>query len=188
MVRGVNYINQTVGGAGLFMDRTHTMIKKLTENDLPDILECLCYPETPTKELAYEIAQSLDISVPYIYFDKKWIGYGYFFDGLLVAYCFIKNPQTMPETLTVTRRSHRNQGFARGVRSYAIGDRKFKGNVIHSSVKLSNPASLKSLLKADYQVFDVTRDGYIHLCKILRYKAEKYAKMVAAHAENNSMI
>ena len=119
------------------------------------------------------------------YFKKGWPIYGYYEEveekgkgGLLettaklVGFCVIKYPKTRPETLTVVLSEFRNKSVARVIRDYAIGDRKFKGNLVYSDVHISNPASLKSVLNSKFQVFDFTKDGYIHLIKVLPYLEE----------------
>jgi hypothetical protein len=105
------------------------------------------------------------------YFNKKYFGLGYYIDNHLVAYCFVKNPTTRPETMTVVHKNYRNKGIAERLRNQILKNRdEFVGNVVYSSVKLNNPASLKSVIKSGYTVFDVTKDGFVQLIKILPYK------------------
>ncbi len=115
-------------------------------------------------------------------FNEKWIGYGAFIENLeasglnddfvldLIGYCFIKYPQKRPETMTVVRKDFRDKGIATDLRNYALKQREFIGHIIYSSVKLDNPASFKSIIKSGFNVFDVTKDGYIQLIKILKYE------------------
>lgn len=107
------------------------------------------------------------------YFTKGYLGYGAFVDGVgMIAYCFIKNPETRPETLTVVDMNYRNKGVATELRNRAIALREFKGNIVYSACEYNNIASFKSLIKGGFQVFDITKDkliSIIQFIKILRY-------------------
>jgi hypothetical protein len=142
---------------------TYTAIRKIHHTEIKKIILCLGNgKETNVKDQDKKIIKK--------YFKLGWIGYGKFNGyGTLLGYCFVKNPLTRPETMTVVRESYRNTGIATELRNYALEQREFVGHIIYSSVQLNNPASFKSILKSGYQVFDVTRDGYIQLIKILQY-------------------
>jgi hypothetical protein len=71
--------------------------------------------------------------------------------------------------MTVVKENWRNHNIATELRNFVLQRREFKGHIIYSSVKLDNPASFKSLLKSGYIVFDVTKDVYIQLMKLLPY-------------------
>jgi RimJ/RimL family protein N-acetyltransferase len=149
-------------------------IFKLRKCDYKKILKCLGNGFTKNVSLKdRKFIQKI--------FDEKWIGYGAFIENIeasdlnddfvldLIGYCFIKYPKKRPETMTIVRKDFRNQGIATDLRNYALNRREFIGHIIYSSVKLDNPASFKSIIKSGFNVFDVTKDGYIQLIKILNY-------------------
>ena len=93
------------------------------------------------------------------------------FNPQLIAYCIIKNADSdHPETMTQVHKSYRNMGYATYIRNYALAQREFRGNIVYSAVRTDNPASLRSVLKSGFQVFDVTRDGFIQLVRVLPYE------------------
>jgi GNAT superfamily N-acetyltransferase len=108
------------------------------------------------------------------YFKNKWLGYGGFVEEgnhlKMIAYCFVKNPKTRPETLTVVHSQYRNNGIATKLRDWVLEQREFLGNIVYSASELNNPASIKSLLKSGYQVFDVTKSGHLQFIKLFFYK------------------
>lgn len=118
------------------------------------------------------------------YFEDKWIGYGVFEEIFvrdeqlragkwieqMFAYCFVKYSKKRPETMTQVHSAWRNRNVATLLRNYVLKQREFIGNIVYSAVELNNPASIKSVLKSGFQVFDLTKDGYIQFVKILSYK------------------
>jgi len=138
------------------------VIFKLSESNKNAILDCLCEGKRHNKESIQRINT---------YFKNGWIVYGFGNTlDVLIAYCFVKNPTTRPETTTVVHSKYRNRGIATELRNEVLKMREFTGHIVYSSVKLDNPASFKSILKSGYSVFDVTKDGYVQLMKILPYK------------------
>jgi hypothetical protein len=140
-------------------------IRKLNKHHLTQIIDVLGNGKKISKK---------DSQIVKSYFTKKWIGYGMFVqinpttaEDKLIAYCFVKNPKSRPETMTVVHIDYRNMGIATELRDYAISRHEFIGHIIYSAVKLDNPSSFKSILKSNFNVFDVTKDGYIQLIKIL---------------------
>ena len=78
-----------------------------------------------------------------------------------VGYCFIKNPQIKPETLSVVYSLYRNQGIATKLRNYTIETYKdqIEGNLIYSYSDVWNIASIKSLLNSRYEINDFIRNS-----------------------------
>jgi GNAT superfamily N-acetyltransferase len=141
-------------------------IEKITQKDFKNVLYVLGNGRKVNPK---------DIFVVKKYFSNKWIGYGAYNPiskrhKCMIGYCFIKYPRKRPETMTVVHEKFRNQGIATHLRNFALKDRKFIGHIVYSAVKIDNPSSFKSILKSGFQVFDVTKDGYIQLIKILKYQ------------------
>ena len=150
----------------------------ITETNYKDVLLVLWNKKQFPKKLNKR--QKNDVKTVKKYFKDRWKGYGVYstkhdfindidINDKLLAYCFIKYPDIHPETMTVVRTEHRNKSLATKLRNYVLEQREFVGHVVHSAVKLDNPASFKSLLKSGYTVFDVTEDGYVQLVKVLEY-------------------
>ena len=131
------------------------------EETLKDILNILYEDDLPHHD---DIVEN--------YFKKKYLIYfaSAYFGSQPFAYCIVKEPTIRPETATVVHSKWRNKGIATKLRNYVLEQREFFGNIVYSSCELSNPASFKSILKSDYHVFDLTKDGYIQFTKILPYK------------------
>jgi len=146
-----------------------TTIWELSVDDLSDMYECFGSPSEEDKKILKA------------YFSNGFIGYGCFdvsgeCEGrvpVMLGYCFIKHPLTRPETMTQVREDSRNAGRATELRNYALKQRtKFCGHVVHTAVNQHNLASVKSVLKSGFQLFDVTKDGNLQFVKILEYKHE----------------
>ncbi len=104
--------------------------------------------------------------------DSPLLTFGYMaFKGLeeqkILGYCFVKNAMSHPElTSLYVLKSHRDQGIATRLINEIVNNRSTNH---HLYAATSNLASLKAFLKAGFQVFDVTKDGYIQLIKVLPY-------------------
>jgi RimJ/RimL family protein N-acetyltransferase len=88
----------------------------------------------------------------------NYIPYG---ANIYIGYCFIKNPQIKPETLSVVHSLYRKQGIATKLRNYTIETYKdqIEGNLIYSYSDVWNIASIKSLLNSRYEINDFIRNS-----------------------------
>lgn len=149
----------------------HIEYKELREEDLDEMISCFC--GTVPKEKLDMLVSSRKVSHPKNYFKYDWFGFGlwrswseYQMPATLVSYCMVKNPRTFPETLTVTKEKSHGLGYATDVRNYTLRqiekkEKAIKSNVIYSFCELDNPASIKSVMKSGYILFDVQDN---HLC------------------------
>jgi len=102
------------------------------------------------------------------YLENGWLGYGCFDleSEKLVAYCFVKNPRTKPETTTLVHPEHRNKGLSYILRSFAISDvivhGKIIGKTIYSAAHKDNISSIVSLLHGKFRIISISEDDYIH--------------------------
>lgn len=161
-----------------YLKSSNYTLWEITKEDKHLILSVL-YDLEPKAIGAYTKKEIRDINKKYknknvdAYFKNNFYGimYSSFTDNVVSGYCFVKHPMTSkPETMTVVHKDYKNKGIARILRDEIVTHRdKFFGNIIYSAVENTNLASLKSVLNSGYQVFDVTKDGYIQLLKVLPY-------------------
>jgi hypothetical protein len=139
--------------------------RKITQEDKKYVLSILqeCnIEEVKENEVVNKYFENgyLGCIAEYTGFISEKNGHGYI-GKKRVGYCFIKNPQIKPETLSVVHSSFRREGIATELRNYTIETYKdqIEGNLIYSYSDVWNIASIKSLLNSRYEINDFIRNS-----------------------------
>ncbi len=101
-----------------------------------------------------------------LYFSNNYLGCisehaeSFFGKRKPIAYCFIKNPQTKPETLSVVHSSYRGKQIGSSLRNFTIKEYKDQINkkIVYSYTEVWNIACIKSLLNSGYEINDFIRN------------------------------